>query len=298
MDRSYRFSILRLSPGGVRDERINIGTAIFSENGVDVRLPTRLDKIRVISAALDQSAIRDIAEAINDRDVESVSAGIIDADARVRAIGQLGPISLSETGTFVCDDQREYEARVTAIFQSIIDPEPAPKVVRSKRSRLLTELKKALRSQRVLARRDEDIKSHRIVSDYELAEGLVADLALKNGAIHIVETVDVSVEATTVRKAVADIAVSALVLEQARINFGEQGAKTRLVYNAQPTIESAAQSCLDAAAHQGAELINWASTGDQIKLITTLTSLATPVETAGERRRRLQRGEWPKLKLA
>jgi hypothetical protein len=298
MDRSYKFSILRLSPGGVRDERINIGAAVFGEKDVDVRLPMRLDKIRVISAALDQTAIRDIAEAIRERDFEILSAGIHDVDARVRAIGAFGPINLSETGTFVCDNKQEYEARIAAIFESVIDPEPAPKTLRSKRSRLLTELKRALRFERVLARRDENLKSHRIVADFELAEGLVADLALKNGVMHIVETVDVSSEAATPRKAVSDIAVSALVLEQARINFGNHGTRTKLVYSAMPAIEAAAQTCLDAAEHQGAELINWASTSDQIKLVGTLAGLATPIETAAERRRRLQRSDWPKLKLA
>jgi len=298
MDRSFKFSILRLSPGGVRDERINIGAVIFGDDGVDVRLPTRLDKIRVISAALDQEAVRDIARAIGDRDDEIRAAGISNVEARISAIGSFGPINFSEIGMFRCESTKDYEARVAAIFQSIVDPEPAPKVLRGKRSRLLTQLKRALRSERVLARRDEDLRSHRIVSNYELAEGLVADLALKNGVMHIVETVDVSSEDASPRRAVADIAVSALVLEQARINYGEHGARTRLVYNAMPSVEMAAQTCLDAAAHQGADLINWASAADQIKLISALADLATPTETAAERRRRLQHQDLPKLKLA
>ncbi len=263
-----------------------------------MRLPSRLDKVRVISAALDQAAIRDIADFIVDRDGESMASGISDVEARIRLLGEVGPISFSEVGQFKSGNQSQYEARIAMLFRSIIDPEPAPPSAKSKKSRLLTQLKRALRSEKVLARKDEDLSSHRIVVNYRLAEGLVADLALKNGAMHIIETVDVSNEETSVRKAIADIAVSALVLEQARINFGQSGTKTRLVYNAVPSVETAAQSCLDAAAHQGAELINWASSQDQLKLISTLSTLAVPVETVQEKRRRLEKQDWPRLRLA
>lgn len=298
MERSFKFSILRLFSGGVRDERINIGLAIFSDEGVDVRLPNRLDKARVISAALDQSVIRDIADYIVDRDMEVLASGIGDAEARVRAIGKVGPVSLSEVGQFRSGDASQYEARVTSLFRAIIDPERAPPATKAKRSRLLTELKKALRSEKVLARKDEGISSHRVVANYELAEGLVADLALRNGAMHVIETVDVSHDETSLRKAVTDIAVSALVLEQARISFGESSTRTRLVYNALPTVEAAAKTCLDAAAHQGAELINWASASDQVRLISTLADLAVRSETAQERKRRIDREGWPRLRLA
>jgi hypothetical protein len=131
-----------------------------------------------------------------------------------------------------------------------------------------------------------------------LADGLIADLALKNGTMHVFETVDVSSTEATPRKAVTDIAVSALVLEQARINFGSHGTRARLVYDASPSIESAAQSCLDAAEHQGTELINWASTTDRIKLITTITSLAVPAEKKADRMRRLANAGVPRLRLA
>lgn len=297
MVRSYKFAIVRLAPGGVRDERINIGAVIFSEDGVDVRMARRLDKVRVISAALDQSAFKELAGAIEARDFEIRSAGISDPEGRCRAINRVGPLTMSDLGVFTCADEREYNLRVSAIFESIIEPETAPPVAKNKRSRLLTQLKNALREERVLARKGEDLSSHRVVSDLSLADGLVADLVLRNGAMHIFETVDVSNTDATPRKAVSDIAVSALVLEQARINFGSFGTKTRLVYSANSAVERAAKSCLDAAQHQGAELINWASTQDKIKLVTTIASLATPRSPRG-RRPHFISADAPKLRLA
>ena len=298
MVQSFKFAIVRLAPEGVREEQINVGLAVFSGDDIDIRLPRRLDKVRVISASLDQNAIRELTNALLTRDLDLRQAGISDAEARARAIGRVGPLTLSRAGTFTSSDQREYEARVESIFQSIIDPEPAPKSARRKTSRVLSQLKRALREERVLARSGEDFFSHRVVSNVILGDGLVADLVLKNGRMHVFETVDISANSVSPRKAVSDIAVSALVLEQARIKYGERETKGKLIYEASTLVERAAKTCLDAAAHQGAELINWASTNDKIKLISSITSLATPIELPRDRAKRFVNSEAPYLRLA
>lgn len=296
MDRSYRFSVVRLAPGGARDERLNIGIAVFLEEGVRVHLPARLDKVRALSGAIDDAAVQSLADTIEMRDAEMVVSGISDVEARARVISDGGPIQLSSVGTFSSRSDAEFHARITSLLSTLVQPEPAPKHARAKRSRLLTDLKRSLRSERILAKPSEDIFSHRIVANFQLADGLVADLALKNGAMHIVETVDIATDESSSRRAIADIAVSALVLEQARMNFGDGGSKTRLVYNASSTVETAAKSCLDATEHQGAELYNWASTSDQQRLLATLSSLAVPIETAAQRKARLHRGEHPRFR--
>ena len=39
MVQSFRFAVVRLSPEGVRDERVNVGAVVFSDDAVDVQLP-------------------------------------------------------------------------------------------------------------------------------------------------------------------------------------------------------------------------------------------------------------------
>jgi hypothetical protein len=297
MVQSFRFAIVRLAPGGVRDERINVGAIIFRDDAVDIRLPRRLDKIRVLSAALDQDKLRELIATIDYRDADVRSSGIEDPEARLCAIGRVGPLTFSALGTFRCNSDSSYESRIASIMQSIVEPEPALKTLNSKKSKVLTELKRALREHRVLARSYEDISSHRVVANLELADGLIADLVLKNGKMHVFETVDVSGPDVTPRKVVTDVAVSALILEQARINFGEK-TKGRLIYNASRNVESSARSCLDAAEHQGAELYNWASTSDKLKIITDITSLATPLQLKKDRNRFSEGVEGPRLRLA
>ena len=131
-----------------------------------------------------------------------------------------------------------------------------------------------------------------------LADGLIADLVLKNGKMHVFETVDVSEPDTSAKRAVSDIAVSALVLEQARIKFGDEQTNSRLIYAASASVEAAARSCLQAAEHQGAELYNWSSVQDQVRLIASITSLATPIETRRGRGRSAPQDGGPRFRFS
>ena len=195
----------------------------------------------------------------------------------MQAVFRVGPVSLSEMGTFSAATVDEYETRVASVMRALVDPEPSTPKVREKRSRLLTQVKQAFRKERVLALRGEDIGAHRLVSSFVIDDGLTADLALRNGAMHVVETADATGDQDALRRAVSEIAVAALVLERARMKFGENETKTKLVYSASPEIEKVALPSLDAAAHQGTELVNWLSVDDRAKFINTLSSVAEPV---------------------
>jgi len=117
-----------------------------------------------------------------------------------------------------------------------------------------------------------------LVPGYEIDRGLVADLVLKNGSFHVIETIDASSEAEGLRKAVSDVAVSALVLERARMAFGETRTKSKIVYSMSSSLESMMKPSLDAAHNQGAELINWESGVDRKNFLSHIASLAIPTD--------------------
>jgi hypothetical protein len=102
--------------------------------------------------------------------------------------------------------------------------------------------------------------------------------------MHVIETVDATSDHGSLRKTVADIAVSALVLEQARMTFGERETKAQLVYDASAAMEKLATPSLDAAAHQGAELINWASHDERRSFLVRMAQLAEPLPSKKEAR--------------
>lgn len=273
----YNYAIVRLAPDDVRDERINIGIVVFADTGLDLRVAKRLDKVRAISAALDSQSLRELLDNIREMDKHLVLNEIPAVAKRAELISRIGPLGLSQLGTFVADSADAYEARIESLMRALIEPEIAPSKIREKRSNLLTQVKQQFKQDRVLARKDEDISSHRIVTNYQLERGLIADLVLQNGAMHVIETVDASGDEDSLRKTVGEIGIAALVLEQARMKFGSD-TKARLVYNASIALEQVARPSLEAAAHQGAELVNWANAEERERFVHSISSLATPTE--------------------
>jgi hypothetical protein len=283
MARSYNFAIIRLAPDDGRDERMNVGLVVFNDGSLDVRTPPKLDKVRAISAAADPEVLRALISSLADIDARFRDTGAGTIAARRAAIGSVGPLQLSDIGSFLAETASDYEDRLSSIIRTMILAEPAPRKVREKRSKLLKQVKGMFRQERVLAKRDEDLSSHRIVSGFELDEGLVADLVLQNGALHVVETVDASGDEGSLRKAISEVGIAALVLERARMKFGDDNVKARLVYSASASLERVARPSFDAAAHQGAELVNWASADERNKFIHSMAMLATPVPSTAKK---------------
>lgn len=277
MAHTYKFAVARLTSNDARDERLNVGIVILAGDNVDIRASKRLDKVHAMSAALDGDQVRELLENIRALDGKLRDTGSATAETRLSMLFRGGPIALSESGSFELTDEAEYEGRVAALMRTLVDPEPGRPKIHEKRSKLLTEVKIAFRRERVLAQPGENIDSHRLVPRFEIDEGLTADLVLRNGAMHVIETVDASGDREPARRAIADIGVAALVFERARMKFGEKDTKARLVYNASATLERVAQPSLKAAEHQGASLINWASLDDRGKFVDSLMGLAIPV---------------------
>lgn len=283
MVRSYSFAIIRFAPDQARGEQLNIGLIIFTETGADVRLSHRLDRLKVMSAALNLDTVARVAQSLAVLDASSINEGKQAVADRFKNLTKLGPITLSDLGTLVTNKDGSYEDRIHDLMQFYVEPEPAFTRVTKKKTRLISDVKAAFKKLKVLASNKDDIHSHRIIAGYRVDDGLVADLVLKNGSYHVVETVDVLGDENVLRRAISNIAISALVLESARMKFG-QDTKSRLVYQASASLEKFARPSLDAAQHQGAELINWASVEDRLKFIKTFSALAVPMEVKKNKR--------------
>ncbi len=204
--------------------------------------------------------------------------GHTEPSSRIAHLHTLTPFAFSAPSSFEAPSAHAYNDTVLRLMKLLIEPEPAQAKSSPKRTKLVSVMKAALRAEKVLASPDEGLGDHRVVLNLQVAEGLFADFALKNGAMHIIETVDAASEVISAKKVVSDIAVSALVLEQARMVFGERNTRSRLVYDASPAVERLAITSLEVAAHQGAELINWASAEDRKRFLREIYSSALPRE--------------------
>jgi len=300
MDRFAKFSVIQFVAHPVRNERLNIGIVVFGEDGVDVRISRRLERVRSLSAAVDVEQLRHAILGLRDIDAHSRAIGSTSETERLENFSSFSSFSFSPMGSFDCPNALGYEDAIANLLQKLVEPEPAPaRAAKQRNSRLLSTLKKALRQERILARRDETIDSHRVVSNYEIVSGLAANLVLKNGAMHVFEAVDGLSDDASSMKIFKDIGYSTLVFEQAKMTFGETKTCTRLIYQASADMERIAKPALDAAAHQGAELVNWESRDDRIKLVTTLTTLAEPIPmpTTGQSSHNVTASTQPRFQL-
>ena len=267
-----------------RDERLNAGVIIFTGDRVDVRMPRRLEKLRALSGALELDALRADIDSLPTIDADIRESGVLNVADRIDLISQLTPFSFSSIATFHAHDSDAYESSVVRLLRLLVEPEVAPMKQTPKRTRLSSAFRAALRFERILARRGEGLSTHRVVSNVQIADGLAADFVLKNGAMHVIETVDATSDDISLRKVVSDIAVSALVLEQARMTYGQNQTTSRLVYDASANMEKLARPSFDAAAHQGVELVNWASLDDRKQLMDHMASFAEALPTKREKR--------------
>lgn len=278
MSHSYKFAIAQIHANPGRDERLNLAIVVFDQQKLAVYRARNLDKIKAISAALDVSLVERTLENLVDLDArwgDEFRGSLAD---RMDVLTQMTPIRFSSVGEFFAADANSYEATIKNLLTGLVEPEPAPpRQSKKKVTRLLTSVKAAFRAEKILAQKGEGIDSHRVLAHQELAEGLTVDLMLKNGAMHVVQTVDAS-HTERARNAIQEIGMSALVFEQARMNFGSAAAVARLVYSANSQLERSIKPSLDAAEHQGAHLVNWESRDDRTRFIVEISDLAEPIE--------------------
>lgn len=276
MARCYNYAIAQLEANPSRGERLNVGLLVFDPDGLRVHYAKNLEKVRAISAAIDRAMVEQALTNLVGLDCGLVADGLQSVCERVNALSQLSAVSISAPGRFFADSATSYEISIDRLMAQLIEPEPSFKRGKPvKKTRLMSSVKAAFRAEKILAKKDEGLDSHRIVLNEQLADGLNADLVLKNGSMHVTQTVDAS-HIDRVRRAIQEIGLSSLIFEQARINFGGDRTVPRLVYSASAQMEASISAALHAAEHQGAKLINWDSRDDRTGFVVEMSSLAEP----------------------
>jgi|TARA_R100000501_G_scaffold4652_1_gene10040 hypothetical protein len=257
MPETYNFATVQFASHEARGERLNVGLAILNGERLDLRLTRSLEKVRAISHDVDIELIKSCFNQLNDIYVEYLPRSVSPEEALELAIIESAFLK-GISSVFHAGNTEAYSQQISFLMERIIDVEPAPsKITPKKATPLRSALKDAFRREGVLAKRGEGISDHKVVPRYKIADGLEADFILKNGRIHVVESADFIATEGSLRRSVANVAVSALVFEQARMSFGNLGMVGRLVYRASAAIEASIQPALSAAEHQGAVLFNW-----------------------------------------
>ncbi len=259
----------------MRDEKLNVGIAIVGEH-LDIRSGRNLDKLKAISHALSTSVIRGSLEALKDLDL-ALKLPHDTIGSRLERVSKLTGLEFVSFGKFEAASTAAYEEYVHHLMATLVEPEPAIRNRTSRKYKLSNSLRIELHNRRILAQDGEDLSSHRVVRNWKIDEGLSADFALKNGSLHLINTVDAHADSARLKRVVQDIAVSCLVLETARVSYGRENVRGRIIYYANSHVENVALPSLETAAYQGAELVNWASAESRRQFIDKLSDLAAPL---------------------
>lgn len=271
------FVVIQFTSHALRREALNVGILIDTSSGLGVLSGRRLEKLRAISAALNPDEVEqdllELPELLGAFGVTSVEDPSL-ADV----LKAYTSFSLGSSGDYSSDPQTAH-IWSEDLLSRYVNTEPAlAKPVKKRATKLRSNILQSFRAQKILARKTEGLDSHRVVYRQPLSQGIVADFALQNGAMHILETVDASAETISLQRYLYEIAMSSFTFEHARIAFEGQLIKPRLVYEASAVFEHALAPSLYAAQHQGAELINWKSEQDRLALLEQLERLAVSTD--------------------
>lgn len=258
MARFFDYVILRVSPDPRRGERVNIGLAVISAKGIDVRIIPSPRKVQALAGDFEISALFSLEKSIPQCLPEDAT---ID-DLRMFIKG-LGVISTSEPGYFSADTDQNYEKSVSSLMRKLVYPRPKKRLP-MRATRLQTEIKNIFIKYEIFSSQTNDVDKHRVVQNYPVLEedNLFVDFATKNGTYHFTETLDLRVASTSRSGKFKEAGLAAVTLDQAAKVFGNE-SKRFFVYAASPSDERQADAHIRLASEYSDYTLNFCSAVDR-----------------------------------
>ena len=99
MARSYKFVVLNFASHPLRGEKLNVGLVIESDQGLEVRCPPHLEKLRAISAALDIDGIKQDLHQLPSTMAKLGTVKLLN-ESFAKAVADWSPFSVAHSGEF------------------------------------------------------------------------------------------------------------------------------------------------------------------------------------------------------
>lgn len=220
--RSYRFTMLRVRSNLLRGESVNVGIVAF----VDGRLVARIDYDRARLMALDPNLVQlPLWESLQ-ADIERIADQVPDPTVQHHMLKTLlTPIYADEQlGEMTLDDEESPADRVEALMARLVvrprrvGRDPLPARINPRGGKLNAQIRDWFKQARLYSRNMEDLSKNRVVANFPIsaANDLYAEFALKNGVVHVIETLDLRGHDKINAHVHKEAAVKAIVLDQAR----------------------------------------------------------------------------------
>lgn len=192
-----QFGVLRHQPYPNRSEHVNVGLAVFMPDGtLRLHFAANLRKLKALDPQADIDTLRGW-----ERDLPAMMQGM-NVNAMRSMLERFGTLRLSDQiGAFTYRDEHDYARRVAQSLDSLVEPRAKPSVRREPQSRLFIDIKRGFEALGWVSPNPADIGKHKIIPRYPIAkdEGVTAEFALRNGKLHVIETLDFRVSTATAK---------------------------------------------------------------------------------------------------
>lgn len=217
-----KYGIIQLTPNPERHELVNVGLLIHSANGWDIRLLADIGKLQHLSPNFPPTGMQSL-EAMLRSYIGNLNS-IEEFKATFSKIG--GTCKLQEyIGQFGAETEQQYSKEVAWLFDELVAPQAFKKSVTARsevQSRLKTKLRKVFQTRDWIGKELSDIEHHKIVEKFPIAanQGLYAEFAMKNGVMHVTETVDFNVKESSKRAKEIEAQAKTLIISAAKKHLG------------------------------------------------------------------------------
>jgi hypothetical protein len=217
-----KYGIIQLTPNPERHELVNVGLLIQSCKGWDIKLLSDIGKLQHLNPNFPPTGMQSLEVML--RSSLGNLKSIEEFKSTISKIG--GTCKLQEyIGQFGADSEQQYNKEVAWLFDELVAPPPYKKALSREsevQSRLKTRLRKAFKQKDWIGKDLSDIEHHKIVEKFPIVEnqGLYAEFAMKNGVIHVTETVDFNVKESSKRSKEIEAQAKTLIISAAKRHLG------------------------------------------------------------------------------
>lgn len=264
----HKYAILQIRPFSHREEVINVGVAVFKDDGLDIRVktpPGLLKHFGVEPDTIDWAVNRIHGHDDNSAPVED----------RISQIESIPGIALTGPGWFLVDTPRDYETRIGSIMQQYVEKPKRP-TARAKTSQLSSELARVFKEYKVFSRKVEDLEHHKVVPNMPVGPSrrLRVDFILKNSAFHATETLDFRKSDTVGDRELKNAALANVTFRYAKDEFRSNNTRCYLAYAASSIVEKTVRPAINVAMESADDAFNLESRDDKVRYLDTILSAA------------------------
>jgi hypothetical protein len=254
------YVVLSHRPSVNRTEHLHYGILTRSPHGWRAHVAHDLRKLRAIDPQASADALRDLESRI-----PQLLHGCQSWEQARLALRAFG-IHASEGnhGMIAYASEQDYLRGVQAALASQVLPPARQRPPREATSRLHLDLKRSFAARGWMGR---DIWAHQIVERYQLAGQMVtAEFALRNGRLHVLETVDLRTSNPAAKR--ADVRAKALVMDYAA-DTEPDSARYAIIAGIDSPVAAEAKTLLQRYA---THVLAWESRADMDALMQALAT--------------------------